>query len=124
MTVLLILAAAALVYGFASLRVLNQYERGVLFVLGRYRATLGPGLTLVPLLVARMKRVSLRIIALDIPSQDVITRDNISVKVNAVLYFRVSDPALAVLEIQDFLYATGQLAQTTLLSVQIGRAHV
>jgi regulator of protease activity HflC (stomatin/prohibitin superfamily) len=104
-------------YTLLSLRVLKQYERGVVFFLGRYTATRGPGLIFVPLLFSRMKRVSLRIVALDVPAQDVITRDNISVKVNAVLYFRVVEPALAIMEIQDYLYATGQLAQTTLLAV-------
>ena len=107
----------ALAYGLASLRVLNQYERGVLFLLGKYRETRGPGLSIVPLGFARMKTVSLRIVAIDVPPQDVITRDNISVKVNAVLYMRVAEPSLAILEIQDYLYATSQLAQTTLLSV-------
>jgi len=109
--------AAVAAYGLASLRVLNQYERGVVFLLGRYTQTRGPGLSVVPLLFCTMKRVSLRIVAVDVPAQDVITRDNISVKVNAVLYFRVADPALAIMEVQDYLYATGQLAQTTLLSV-------
>jgi regulator of protease activity HflC (stomatin/prohibitin superfamily) len=104
-------------YTLFSLRVLKQYERAVVFFLGRYTATRGPGLIFVPLVLARMKRVSLRIVALDVPAQDVITRDNISVKVNAVLYFRVVEPALAIMEIQDYLYATGQLAQTTLLAV-------
>ena len=104
-------------YVLASLRVLNQYERGVMFFLGKYTGTKGPGLLFVPLILARMKRVSMRVVAMDIPAQEVITRDNISVTVNAVIYFRVSDPGLAVLEIQDYLYATGQLAQTTLLSV-------
>jgi regulator of protease activity HflC (stomatin/prohibitin superfamily) len=114
---LLISLAAAAGYVVASLRVLKQYERAVVFFLGRYTQTRGPGLILLPLGFFRMKRVSLRIVAVDVPAQDVITRDNISVKVNAVLYFRVADPALAVMEIQDYLYATGQLAQTTLLSV-------
>src|SRR5687768_7045880 len=104
-------------YVLSSLRVLNQYERGVMFFLGKYADTKGPGLNFVPLGLARMKRVSLRVVALDIPAQDVITRDNISAKVNAVLYFRVADATLAIIEIQDYLYATGQLAQTTLLSV-------
>ena len=108
---------AVLVYLFSSLRILKQYERGVVFFLGRYTATRGPGLIFVPRGVAQMKRVSMRIVAMDIPAQDVITRDNISVKVNAVLYFRVLEPSLAIIEIQDYLYATGQLAQTTLLSV-------
>jgi len=108
---------ALLLYLFSSLRILKQYERGVVFFLGRYTATRGPGLIFVPRGLAQMKRVSMRIVAMDIPAQDVITRDNISVKVNAVLYFRVLEPSLAIIEIQDYLYATGQLAQTTLLSV-------
>jgi regulator of protease activity HflC (stomatin/prohibitin superfamily) len=114
---LLISLGVVVAYAVSSLRVLNQYERGVVFFLGKYTNTKGPGLLFVPTLFSRMKRVSMRVVALDIPPQEVITRDNISVTVNAVLYFRVSDPALAILEIQDYLYATGQLAQTTLLSV-------
>jgi regulator of protease activity HflC (stomatin/prohibitin superfamily) len=106
-----------LAYLLGGLKVLKQYERGVVFFLGRYTATKGPGLIYVPPILASMKRVSMRIVAVDIPPQDVITRDNISVKVNAVLYFRVVEPSLAIIEIQDYLYATGQLAQTTLLSV-------
>ncbi|HJQ20310.1 MAG TPA: slipin family protein [Gemmatimonadaceae bacterium] len=117
MELLLIPLAAAAAYVLGSLRVLNQYERGVVFFLGRYTGMRGPGLTFIPLILSRMRTVSMRIVAMDIPPQDVITRDNISVKVNAVLYFRVAQPDLAVLEIQDYLYATGQLAQTTLLSV-------
>lgn len=109
--------AALAAYALASVRVLKQYERGVVFLLGRYAGTRGPGPSIVPLGFARMKTVSMRIVAIDIPRQDVITRDNISVNVNAVLYMRVADPALAVMEIQDYLFATGQLAQTTLLSV-------
>jgi regulator of protease activity HflC (stomatin/prohibitin superfamily) len=112
---------APVLLGFAYLlggiKVLKQYERGVVFFLGRYTATKGPGLIFVPPILALMRRVSMRIVAVDIPPQDVITRDNISVKVNAVLYFRVVEPSLAIIEIQDYLYATGQLAQTTLLSV-------
>ena len=117
MEILLISLGAVAAYVLSSLRVLNQYERGVVFFLGKYTDTKGPGLTFIPTILSRMKRVSMRIVAIDIPPQEVITRDNISVTVNAVLYFRVSDPALAILEIQDYLYATGQLAQTTLLSV-------
>jgi regulator of protease activity HflC (stomatin/prohibitin superfamily) len=117
LNILLAVSGLAVAYLLAGIRILKQYERGVLFTLGHYTGTKGPGIIFVPPLVAHMKRVSLRIVAADIPAQDVITRDNISVKVNAVLYFRVSDPMLAVIEIQDFLYATGQLAQTTLLSV-------
>jgi regulator of protease activity HflC (stomatin/prohibitin superfamily) len=109
--------AVAVVYSFLSLRVLRQYERGVAFFLGRFWATKGPGLVFLPAGFASQKRVSLRIAAVDIPPQDVITRDNVSVKVNAVLYMRVSEPAKAVLEIEDYMYATSQLAQTTLRSV-------
>src|SRR3954466_2393262 len=109
--------AVALVYSFLSLRVLRQYERGVSFFLGRYWGTKGPGLIFLPAGFAAQKRISLRIVALDIPPQDVITRDNVSVKVNAVLYMRVIDPAKAVIEIEDYRYATSQLAQTTLRSV-------
>jgi regulator of protease activity HflC (stomatin/prohibitin superfamily) len=117
MAFLIGIGVAALAYVIAGIRILRQYERGVVFTLGHYSGTRGPGPIFVPPLLSSMKRVSQRILAVDIPAQDVITRDNISVKVNAVLYFRVSDPALAILEIQDYLYATGQLAQTTLLSV-------
>ena len=117
MEFILIPLAAVAAYTLGSLRLLNQYERGVTFFLGRYTETKGPGVAFIPLVLSRMKRVSLRVVALDVPVQDVITRDNISVKVNAVLYFRVADPMLAIIEIQDYVYATGQLAQTTLLSV-------
>jgi regulator of protease activity HflC (stomatin/prohibitin superfamily) len=109
--------AVAVIYSFMSLRVLRQYERGVSFFLGRFWGTKGPGLLFLPAGFANQKRVSLRIVALDIPPQDVITRDNVSVKVNAVLYMRVSEPSKAVLEIEDYHYATSQLAQTTLRSV-------
>jgi regulator of protease activity HflC (stomatin/prohibitin superfamily) len=109
--------AVAVIYSFLSLRVIRQYERGVAFFLGRYWGTKGPGLIFLPAGFAGQKRVSLRIIALDIPPQDVITRDNVSVKVNAVLYMRVTDPAKAIIEIEDYLYATSQLSQTTLRSV-------
>ncbi len=117
MQFLLIPAIVAALYVAGSIRILRQYERAVVFLLGRYTGTRGPGPIFLPLGFYRMKRVSMRIVAQDIPPQDVITRDNISAKVNAVLYFRVADAALATLEIQDYLYATGQLAQTTLLSV-------
>src|SRR6478672_6897746 len=117
METLLISLGVVGAYVLSSLRVLNQYERGVMFFLGKYTGTKGPGLIFVPTIIARMRRVSMRVVVLDIPPQDVITRDNISVKVNAVLYFRVNDPSLAVIEVQDYLYATAQLAQTTLLSV-------
>src|SRR6266542_2705955 len=109
--------AVVVLYLFSSLRVIRQYERAVTFFLGRFWGTKGPGLIFVPALFAHAKRISLRIVALDIPPQDVITRDNVSVKVNAVLYMRVTDPAKAIIEIEDYLYATSQLAQTTLRSV-------
>ena len=109
--------AVAVLYSFLSLRVLRQYERGVTFFLGRFWGTKGPGLIFLPAGFASQKRVSLRIVAMDIPPQDVITRDNVSVKVNAVLYMRVTDPERAVIVIEDYLYATSQLAQTTLRSV-------
>ena len=114
-----LLGALAIVvaYSFASLRVLKQYERGVAFFLGKFAGTKGPGLIFLPALFATMKRVSLRIMAIDIPPQDVITRDNVSVRVNAVLYMQVANPEQAVLIIEDYLYATSQLAQTTLRSV-------
>jgi regulator of protease activity HflC (stomatin/prohibitin superfamily) len=117
MQILLLAGGVIAAYILSSIRILNQYERGVEFFLGRYTSTKGPGVAFVPTILARMKRVSMRVVVMDIPAQDVITRDNISVKVNAVLYFRVTDPSLAVIEVQDYLYATAQLAQTTLLSV-------
>jgi len=117
MAFLAIVGGAIAAYFLSSIRVLTQYERGVMFFLGKFKGTHGPGVVFVPSILARMRRVSMRVVVLDIPPQDVITRDNISVKVNAVLYFRVSEPSLAVIEVQDYLHATMQLAQTTLLSV-------
>src|SRR6185503_9033402 len=101
-----------------SVKILNEYERGVIFRLGKLlpRAK-GPGLILVAWPIDRMARVSLRTVVLDVPPQDVITRDNVSVKVNAVLYYRVIDPRRAIVEVENFHYATSQLAQTTLRSV-------
>ncbi len=115
--------AVVVLYLFSSLRIIRQYERAVTFFLGRFWGTKGPGLIFVPALFAHAKRISLRIVALDITPQDVITRDNVSVKVNAVLYMRVMDPGRAVIEIEDYLYATSQLAQTTLRSV-LGEAEL
>jgi regulator of protease activity HflC (stomatin/prohibitin superfamily) len=112
-----VIGIAAAVYSLSSLRIIKQYERGVSFFLGRYWNTKGPGLKFVPTGVAHMHRVSLRTVALDIPPQDVITRDNVSVKVNAVLYMRVKDPSAAIIQIENYLYATSQMAQTTLRSV-------
>jgi regulator of protease activity HflC (stomatin/prohibitin superfamily) len=100
--------------------VLREYERGVVFMLGRFHSVKGPGLIIIIPVVQQMVRVDLRTFVLDIPSQDLITRDNVSVKVNAVLYFRVVDPQRAIINVENFMEATGQLAQTTLRSV-LGR---
>ncbi|HLY16169.1 MAG TPA: slipin family protein [Bryobacteraceae bacterium] len=105
-------------YLLSSIKVLREYERGVIFRLGRLLPSpKGPGIILVFAPVDRMVRVSLRVDTLEVPAQDVITRDNVTVKVNAVLYFRVIEPRLAIVEVANFLYATSQLAQTTLRSV-------
>jgi len=107
-----------ILYVISSIKILREYERGVIFRLGRVLPQpKGPGIILVFAPLDRMVRVSLRVDTLEVPGQDVITRDNVSVKVNAVIYFRVVDPRLAVLEVSNFLYATSQLAQTTLRSV-------
>jgi len=101
----------------AAIKILREYERGVIFRLGRVIKTKGPGLILLIPVVDKMVKVSLRLVAMDVPPQDVITRDNVSVKVNAVIYFRVMDPNNAIIEVENFLFATSQLAQTTLRSV-------
>ncbi len=98
-------------------RVLREYERGVIFRLGRYAATKGPGLIILIPIIDRMVKVSLRTVVLDVPPQDIITKDNVSVKVNAVVYFRVMIPEKAVIEVENYMFATSQLAQTTLRSV-------
>ena len=99
------------------IRILREYERGVIFRLGRLIGVKGPGLIILIPFIDRMVRVSLRIVAMDVPPQDVITRDNVSVKVNAVVYFRVMEPSKAIVEVEDYLYATSQIAQTTLRSI-------
>ena len=99
------------------IKVLNEYERGVIFRLGRLIPTKGPGIILIIPMVDKLVRVSLRLVTLDVPPQDVITRDNVSIKVNAVVYYRVMDPNKSVVEVENFSYATSQLAQTTLRSV-------
>ena len=107
-----------ILYVIASIKILNEYERGVIFRLGKLLPMpKGPGVVLVFAPIDRMVRVSLRTIVLDVPPQDVITRDNVSVKVNAVVYFRVMDPRKAIVEVESYHYATSQLAQTTLRSV-------
>lgn len=113
--IVVILAAAAIV--MSALRVLREYERGVIFMLGRFWKVKGPGLILVLPVVQQMVRVDLRTIVMDVPSQDVISRDNVSVKVNAVIYYRVVDPEKAIIQVENFDAATSQLAQTTLRSV-------
>ena len=101
----------------SSLRILREYQRGVVFQLGRFWKVKGPGLVVLVPGIQQMVRIELRTVVLDVPSQDVISRDNVSVKVNAVVYFRVVDPQKAVIEVENFLMATSQLAQTTLRSV-------
>jgi regulator of protease activity HflC (stomatin/prohibitin superfamily) len=101
----------------AALRILNEYERGVIFRLGRVIAAKGPGLIILIPVVDKMVRVSLRLVALDVDPQDVITRDNVSVKVNAVIYFRVIEPIKSIVEVENYSYAMSQLAQTTIRSV-------
>jgi regulator of protease activity HflC (stomatin/prohibitin superfamily) len=101
----------------SAVRILFEYERGVVFRLGRFSSVKGPGLKFIIPLVDRMVKISMRTIAMDVPPQDVITRDNVSIKVNAVLYFRVVHPDKALIEVEEFLYATSQLAQTSLRSV-------
>ncbi len=115
---LLIGLAIVAFYLFSSIKILNEYERAVVFRLGKLLPEpKGPGIVLVFAPIDRMVRVSLRTIVMDVPPQDVITRDNVSVKVNAVVYFRVMDPRRAIVEVESFHYATSQLAQTTLRSV-------
>jgi regulator of protease activity HflC (stomatin/prohibitin superfamily) len=101
----------------ASIRILREYERGVVFQLGRFWKVKGPGLVIIIPGIQQMVRVDLRTVVFDVPSQDVISRDNVSVKVNAVVYFRVIDPAKSILQVEDYLNATSQLAQTTLRAV-------
>ena len=101
----------------AALRILKEYERGVIFLLGRFWRVKGPGLIIVIPIIQKMIRVDLRTIVLDVPEQDVISRDNVSVKVNAVVYYRVIDPQRAIIQVEDYKWATSQLAQTTLRSV-------
>jgi len=123
-------ALAALLIGFGgiigfillisilrSFRVLNEYERGVIFRLGKFSSVKGPGLIILIPILDRMMKISLRTIALDVPGQDIITKDNVSVKVNAVVYFRVINPQLAIIQVEDYMYATSLMSQTTLRTV-------
>jgi len=102
---------------FTAIKILNEYERGVVFTLGRFSGIKGPGLIFIFPGIQQMTRISLRTVVLDVPSQDIITRDNVSVKVNAVVYYRVIDAGNAVLQVENYYYATSQLAQTTLRGV-------
>jgi len=117
----LAVAVAIVIFLLAnSVRILKEYERGVLFTLGRVdteKGVVGPGLIIVLPIIQKIVRISLRTVTMDVPSQDIITRDNVSVKVNAVIYFKVMDARRAVIEVEDFYYATSQIAQTTLRSI-------
>jgi regulator of protease activity HflC (stomatin/prohibitin superfamily) len=117
MTFIIVLIVLFAIVLFASVRVLNEYERGVMFTLGRFSGIKGPGLIVVWPVVQQMRKVDLRVIVLDVPKQDVILRDNVSVKVNAVVYFRIVDPGKSIIQVESVFQATSQLAQTTLRSV-------
>ncbi|MDQ7000233.1 MAG: slipin family protein [Mariprofundus sp.] len=117
MNILLGVSFVILIIIFSAFRVLREYERGVIFMLGRFWKVKGPGLILVIPVIQQMVRVDLRTLVFDVPSQDVISRDNVSVKVNAVIYFRVIDPQKAIINVEHYFEATSQLAQTTLRSV-------
>ncbi len=110
-----LILVVAIIYN--SIKILMEYERGVIFFLGKFQTVKGPGLIIVIPLVQKMLRVNLQTVTMEVPAQDVITRDNVSVKVTAVIFFRVVDPQRAILAVQDYLYSTSQIAQTTLRSV-------
>jgi len=110
-----VILVVALIYN--SIKILMEYERGVIFFLGKFQTVKGPGLIIVWPVVQKMIRVNLQTVTMEVPAQDVITRDNVSVKVNAVIFFRVVDPQHAILAVQDYLYSSSQIAQTTLRSV-------
>jgi regulator of protease activity HflC (stomatin/prohibitin superfamily) len=112
-----IIIAFVVLFLLSAIRILREYERGVVFMLGRFWKVKGPGLIIVIPVIQTMVRVDLRTVVMDVPSQDVISRDNVSVKVNAVIYFRVIDPERAIIQVENFYEATSQLAQTTLRSV-------
>jgi regulator of protease activity HflC (stomatin/prohibitin superfamily) len=114
LTVVVVIAALILIFLYASIRILREYERAVMFTLGRYTGTKGPGLILMIPFVQQMVRVDLRVVVDEVPPQDVISRDNVSVKVSAVIYFRVVDAERAIIQVSNYLVATSQLAQTTL----------
>ena len=117
MAQIVLLVIISIFFLTSALKVVREYDRGVIFRLGRLIGAKGPGLIILIPIIDKMVKVSLRVVTLDIPTQDIITKDNVSVKVNAVLYFRVVDPQKAIVEVEDYLFATGQLAQTTLRSI-------
>lgn len=116
-TPLMVFLAIVVILVISAVKILMEYERGVVFRLGRVVAARGPGFTFIIPFIEKMTRVSLRVITMDVPPQDVITHDNVSVKVNAVVYFRVVEPIKAIIQVENYLYATSQLAQTTLRSI-------
>lgn len=111
------LGMLALIFLWAAIKILREYERGVIFTLGRFTGVKGPGLIILIPFIQQMVRTDLRTVVLDVPTQDVISRDNVSVKVNAVVYFRVMEPKHAIIQVEEYIMATSQLAQTTLRSV-------
>jgi len=117
MSPILIFAGIIVLFILSGIKIINEYERGVIFRLGRIIEPKGPGIRWIIPLVDKFQKISLRIITMDVPPQDVITRDNVSVKVNAVVYFKVVDPIKAIIQVENYLYATSQLSQTTLRSI-------
>jgi len=117
MQTLIVIIILAIIFLASAIRILREYERGVVFRLGRVIKPKGPGLIILIPIIDKMVRVSLRLVAMDVPPQDIITKDNVSVKVNAVIYFRVMEPVNSVIQVENYLFATSQLAQTTLRSV-------
>ncbi|MCH8287645.1 MAG: slipin family protein [Candidatus Marinimicrobia bacterium] len=117
MAQIILIIIVVLFFLSTALKVVREYDRGVIFRLGRLIGSKGPGLIFLIPIIDKMVKVSLRVVTMDIPTQDIITKDNVSVKVNAVLYFRVINPEKAIVEVEDYLFATGQLAQTTLRSI-------
>jgi regulator of protease activity HflC (stomatin/prohibitin superfamily) len=113
----MVITGLVLLFLFSAIKILKEYERGVIFLLGRFQVVKGPGLIIVIPGIQQMTRVELRVIVMDVPSQDVISKDNVSVKVNAVVYFRIIDPEKAIIQVENVFEATSQLAQTTLRSV-------
>ena len=114
---MIVVIALVVMFLFSAIKIMNEYERAVIFRLGRIRDVKGPGLIIIIPIIDRVVKIDMRTITMDVPAQDVITKDNVSIKVNAVVYFRVLDANSAVVNVENYLYATSQLAQTTLRSV-------